>query len=176
MHRTVLPILCFLLTYATPAAAQKRAAPAAATPKWALDVSAKPLPTGDLSGRIYNRPFRLGRAEIDKQGLLLRMGKDFFPDSAVRIFLFKKGIPQNCEVTVPFSGEFGVSNPHIHLHYRENLASDDLPKVKIFSNAYSMRLVLGAARDGYVPGAIYLTMTDTSRSYLAGMFLAKVVP
>ncbi|MBC8137801.1 MAG: hypothetical protein H8F28_18120 [Fibrella sp.] len=172
MYRAVVPTLCCLIAAILPAAAQTRAA----TPKWELDVSAKSLPTNDLTGKLYNRPFRLERAEMDKHGLLLRMGAGFFPDSAIRIFLFKKGVAQNCEVRVPFSGEFGGNNPHIHLQYRANLESDDLPETKIYMNAYSMRLVLGKPRNGYVPGAIYLTLTDKSRSYLAGVFAAKIVP
>lgn len=172
MYRSIVPIVCCLLFAVVPADAKNRVA----TPKWERDVSAKPLPMNDLTGKLYNRPFRLGRAELDKHGLLLRMGTGFFPDSAIRIFLFHKGKVQNIEVRIPFSGEMTMGNPHIHLHYRENLQSNDLPEVKIFSNAYSMRLVLGQPKGGYIPGAIYLSLTDKSRSYLAGTFVAKIIP
>lgn len=113
---------------------------------------------------------------MDQHGLLFRMGSGFFPDSAVRIFLFRKEKMRNCEVRVPFNGEMTMDTPHVHLQYRENLGSDDLPETKIFSNAYSMRLVLGKPKDGSIPGAIYLTLTDKSRSYLAGVFVAKIIP
>jgi len=121
---------------------------------------------------IHGENFVSKSAEFSNSILTIRDGEDFFPDHAVMIFLFLKKDEKPEGKSYNISRTSGFGSPHIHMKWKPE--NSKVPKTKIFTKDYSMRLNLGTIKNGKLPGKIYLCLPDEKKTVVAGSFTAVV--
>ena len=139
---------------------------------WTMNLSNVTIPVTTASGKIHGEGFRVETAKVENNILTLRQGKDFFPDRALTIFMFlKKGEALEGR-TFNISTDHGFGAPHIHMKWRDG--DKKAPETKIFMKEYAMRLQFKEKENGALPGNIFLSLPDGSKSFVAGTFLAEL--
>jgi tetratricopeptide (TPR) repeat protein len=139
---------------------------------WTMDLSTVTTPVTAASGKIHGEAFTVETAKVENNILTLRQGKDFFPDRALTIFMFlKKGEGLEGR-TFNISADHGFGAPHIHMKWRDG--GKQAPETKIFMKEYAMRLQFKEKENGALPGNIFLSLPDDSKSFVAGTFLAQL--
>jgi tetratricopeptide (TPR) repeat protein len=139
---------------------------------WTMNLSNVTIPVTTASGKIHGEGFRVETAKVENNILTLRQGKDFFPDRALTIFMFlKKGEALEGR-TFNISTNHGFGAPHIHMKWRDG--DKKAPETKIFMKEYAMRLQFKEKENGALPGNIFLSLPDGSKSFVAGTFLAEL--
>lgn len=139
---------------------------------WKQNLVNARMPETIARGMIHGEPFVYESAKLENGVLTIRDGKDFFPDHAVKIFLFlKEGeTPEGKSYNITKTSGFG--SPHIHMEWKTQDSS--IPKTEMFMQAYEMRLDFGTTENGSLPGKIYLCLPDKMKSVVAGSFTAVV--
>ena len=139
---------------------------------WKRDLKNVKIPKTTARGMINGEKFVSKSAELANGILTIRDGEDFFPDHAVMVFLFlkKDETPEGKSYNIGRTSGFG--SPHIHMKWKPE--NSKVPKTKIFTKDYSMRLNLGTIKNGKLPGKIYLCLPDNMKSVVAGRFTAVV--
>ena len=122
---------------------------------------------------VAGEQFRPQLARIDRNILALRQGTNaiekeiliYLPIRTADELAGKKWNVEKGAVTgVPRVAKRWVNNPKF------------APVVKFYSTGYAMMLEFGSAKDGMVPGKIYLCLPDTEQSFVAGTFSVSVDP
>ena len=139
---------------------------------WTMNLSNATIPVTTASGKIHGEPFRVEAAKVENNILTLRQGQDFFPDRAVTIFMFLKKDEALEGRTFNISTDHGFGAPHIHMKWRDG--DKKAPETKIFMKEYAMRLQFKEKENGALPGNIFLSLPDDSKSFVAGTFLAEL--
>ncbi len=139
---------------------------------WKRDLKKVKIPGTLPRGMIHGENFVSKSSEFSNGILTIRDGEDFFPDHAVMIFLFLKKNEKPEGKSYNISRTSGFGSPHIHLKWKPE--NSKVPKTKIFTKDYSMRLNLGIIKNGKLPGKIYLCLPDDMKSVIAGSFKAIV--
>jgi len=173
------------------AAAAAAANPAPATPAepaapkplpilpavWTLDVAAANIPEGQANGALGGTNFLVESAIVNKVGtaqvLDLRQGAGASPDREVMIYLHLGAGETLAGHSWTVSQEMkGAAVPQVLKRWKAGAAS--APQQKFFSTGYAMKLELGQATDGTIPGKIFLALPDPEQSVVAGIF--KIAP
>ena len=139
---------------------------------WNMDLKSVKIPLTSASGKIHGKDFVVEDTKVENGVLTLRQGKDFFPDLAVTIFLFLKKGDKLEGKTYNISSDHGFGAPHIHMAWKEG--GKGVPETKIFMKEYAMRLQFKEKQNKLLPGNIFLSLPDDSKSFVAGTFTAKV--
>ena len=139
---------------------------------WKRDLKNVKIPGTLPGGMINGENFVSKSAEFSNSILTIRDGEDFFPDHAVMIFLFLKKDEKPEGKSYNISRTTGFGSPHIHMKWKPE--NSKVPKTKIFTKDYSMRLNLGTIKNGKLPGKIYLCLPDDMKTVVAGSFTAVV--
>jgi len=139
---------------------------------WKRDLKKVKIPGTLPRGMIHGENFVSKSSEFSNGILTIRDGEDFFPDHAVMMFLFLKKDEKPEGKSYNISRTSGFGSPHIHLKWKPE--NSKVPKTKIFTKDYSMRLNLGIIKNGKLPGKIYLCLPDDMKSVIAGSFKAIV--
>ncbi len=148
------------------------AAPRTPRVGWSMNLSHVTTPVTPASGKIHGEAFVVESAKVENNILTLRQGKDFLPDRAVTIFMFlKKGEALEGR-TFNIATDHGFGAPHIHMKWRDG--GKKVPETKIFMKEYALRLQFKEKENGALPGSIFLSLPDDSKSFVAGTFLAQL--
>jgi tetratricopeptide (TPR) repeat protein len=139
---------------------------------WTMNLSNVATPVTPASGRIHGKAFTVEAAKMENNILTLRQGKDFFPDRAVSIFMFLKKEEALEGKTFNIATDHGFGAPHIHMKWRDG--GKKAPETKIFMKDYALRLQFKKRENGTLPGNIFLSLPDDSKSFVAGTFLAQL--
>jgi RNA polymerase sigma factor (sigma-70 family) len=141
-------------------------------PAWTDDLARMEYPEGAAAGRILGRAFKMDAAKLEPTGALtLYQSSDLLPDASIVIFL-KRG-----EAIEDTRREIGKDTPaaqRLPIHLRCMTPGPNSPMASVFVAGYRMRLEFGTAKDGVVPGLIYVCLPDESRSVVAGAFTVKL--
>ena len=142
--------------------------------EWTTDLAKMKFPDAPIAGQVGGHTFKAEKAEYSSfvSTIMLRQGKESFPDESLTVFLFlKKG-----ESPEGRKFEFGPKSkglgPHVHVQQRK--PGDKLPKTTTFTSGYALKLEFGKAKGGKLPGKIYLCLPDTDKSVAAGTFEAEM--
>ena len=140
---------------------------------WTMDVNAAQVPEGRVNGKISGTDFIMDDARMALIGtayvLSLRQGAGTSPDREMVVFLrLKPGeTPAGQSWTISEDMK-GASVPQVAKLWKSNPAY--APTQKTYSTGYVMKLELGQASDGIIPGKIYLALPDEEHSVAAGIF------
>ena len=145
---------------------------------WTLDLSKARIPDGRANGSIAGTNFVPDTARVDPvqtaQVLRLVQGQVTAPDREVLIYLHLKSGEKVGGQSLNISQDMsGTGVPQVTKRWKNNPRY--APQYKSFTSGYAMRLELGQAADGTVPGKIFLALPDPEQSVVAGMFKATIV-
>ncbi len=139
---------------------------------WTMELNQAEIPDGLAAGRICGNDFTVEKAQVENGILSLRQGQDFFPDREFMIFLFPKQGEGLEGKTYRVAKDREQGAPHVHMKWKP--ADKDVPDAEIFMKEYTMVLEFGKQKNGVLPGKIYLSIPDESKSFVAGTFQADM--
>ncbi|MBI3547329.1 MAG: hypothetical protein HY081_12175 [Gammaproteobacteria bacterium] len=144
-------------------------APSAAT---ATDKIVKPdapvIPPTPAKGQVHGKPFLVESSTIENGVLTLRLGKDVNADLEIQIVLFTP--PWEVPTGKTFKMPGASSNaPQILLVRKETESTEQK-----FKDKYVLTLEFGQEKDKKLPGKIYLSLPDETKSSVAGTFEADI--
>ena len=146
-------------------------------PVWTLDDAAAKIPEGQANGMIAGTNFVVDNARIDRSGtaqvLTLGKGAGTAIERELRIYLHLAAGETLTNHTWTVSQDMkGSAVPQVLKRWK-NVPNGPLQQ-KFISSGYAMKLELGEAGDGGIPGKIFLALPDPEQSIVAGIF--KVAP
>jgi len=150
----------------------KKPTPKQSTADVGAEQPSQPTMSGPkLSGKIHGQDFTPDRVDLDLGGsgiLTIRQGKDIRPDLAMKIFLFPDDGETPEGKTYNVTAKTGYRSPHIRMLWKE--PGKRTGKTEVFMRDYVMKLQIGRASKGKLPGKIDLRLPDEAQSFVAGTF------
>ncbi|MEJ7593110.1 MAG: hypothetical protein WKF77_16310 [Planctomycetaceae bacterium] len=130
------------------------------------------IPEQPVQGTIMGRPFEPDKATYNGAWLEFRSGADFFPDAAVKVFLFlNDGSPAEKSFLVRGGNEFG--SPHVHLSAKRE-GDSGMSSFELVTVGYYLSLEFRKEENGEIPGRIFLQIPGERGAQFAGTFRATV--
>lgn len=134
--------------------------------EYTLDLTLAQIPGAKVSGTVENDPFQLDSALISGDVLMLRQGKGTFPDKEVLIYLRAGANLEGKKWEITAEQTSGV--PQVVKKWKPDPRY--AARSKSYAKGYLMKLELGQAKEGRIPGKIFLAFPDESQSFVAGTF------
>lgn len=162
-----------MLAAPAPPAAEK---PLALLPAvWTLAVETANIPKGGVNGTLSGAKFVPETTRLDQLGavpvLRFFQGAATSPDQEVLIYLrLNPGETLAGRTWTVSKEERGAAVPEVAKRWKSNPAAP--PQLKMYNSGYAMKLELGQAADGALPGKIFIALPDQEQSVLAGLFKA----
>jgi hypothetical protein len=148
----------------------KAAEPAIAADLYEIDPAKHVVPTAPAAGVLRGKPFAPDRVELEGHRLTFRQGKDFFADLELVVTINEKvKLGDGVKIVVRPDQRWTDRIPSLQTGVR---GDKGLPDVKFISDDYALTLELGRPEKGKTAGSIYICLPDSSRSSLAGTFVA----
>jgi hypothetical protein len=148
----------------------KAADPATKTDLYEIDPAKHVVPATPAAGVLRGKPFAPDRVELEGHRLTFRQGKDFFADLELVVAINEKvKLGDGAKIVVRPNQRWTDRIPSLTTAVR---GEKGLPDVKFITDDYAMTLELGKPEKGKTAGSIYICLPDSSRSYLAGTFVA----
>jgi hypothetical protein len=139
---------------------------------WSLDLQAVNIPEGRANGVVSGTNFVVQSALLKTSGAMSVLSlhqSDKATDTGIFIYLNVNagetvlGHSWNISKTTK-----GKGTPQIVKRWQPNVHFAALQKT--FSSGYAMQLELGTPTNSWIPGRIFLSLPDTEKTYLAGLF------
>jgi hypothetical protein len=136
------------------------------------DISAQPIPDKPAVGKVHGREFKVEKATLEEDCLILRQGEGFSShleefeidfrgkyggNYAGKTFTVELGQKAGIDITLAYSGERKGSI-----------------KSRTYPGNYTMKLEFGTPKDGKLPGKIHLRLPDEVGSFVVGTFEAEI--
>lgn len=135
---------------------------------WTLELTNVTIPEDMASGAIHGMAFTVEHATISGGNLTLRMGHSGPVELGLNIYFFSKQpeelIGKSAQVTPADSRA-----PRVVLHWTEGQRESTT-----FHNGYAMKIQFGAKLGNAIPGEIFISTPDESKSWIAGTFRAEI--
>jgi hypothetical protein len=146
-------------------------------PVWSLEVDQAKIPESPVSGTIAGAVFLSDNARLDRVGTAYRLsllqGTGPSLERALLIYFRVNAGESLTGHTWTVSQDLkGVTVPQIIKLFKPNPSAP--AQQKSISSGYAMKLELGAAESGTLPGKIYVALPDTEQSVAAGIFRASI--
>lgn len=138
--------------------------------EWTTELSKMKAPDAPVSGTVKGASFKADSAKHAITGAVtLKQGTDVIGDANVILFLKVKKADDLAgkKFEVESTGN-AQTRPHVHINRRPS--PNELPKGEAFIEGYAMRLEFGEKKDGKIPAKIYLCISDSGKSVIAGTF------
>jgi hypothetical protein len=150
-------------------------APGIKDPAVTTDPVSSEIPEAPASGTIRDQPFTVDGATVSPTTIVLKQGKEFFPDASLTFFLFLKPDEKvdGRKFIISPADKAGMK-PHIHVSRREGV--NRAPKVEIVTSNYALWLEFGERQGDKIPGRIFLEMAQRHGTKVAGTFEATIKP
>lgn len=123
-----------------------------------------------VTGKLHGKDFTLDKVEMSNGILELRQGTNFWPEAAVKIFLFTKKGESLEGRTVRIGDKQDFRGPSAHVHLEWSKGGDSMPETEMFMNDFKMLLQFGKRTNYRMPAKISLTLPDKLNSHLSGTF------
>ncbi len=118
---------------------------------------------------MRGEPFTVEVATMDSVNIVLKQGKDFFPDASLSFFLFLKPDEKVEGRTFTYAAN-SKTWPKPHIHVARKLAGQNVPKTEIVTENYALRLEFGERNGNKIPGKLFLEMGESLGTKVAGTF------
>ncbi|MCX6926991.1 MAG: hypothetical protein NT154_27855 [Verrucomicrobia bacterium] len=160
-------------------AAERAAAVAAAPPKeeppqppaWTLDVDKAKIPNSRANGSISGTNFLAETSMCTAQVLRLLQGNAASPDREILVYLhLNPGQSPTGHTWTVSQTMKDRSVPQVVKRWKTN--PKFAPLSKSYSSGYAMKLELGLATNGLLPGKIFVALPDAEQTVVAGTFQA----
>lgn len=138
------------------------------TSLWTLDLSDVKAPETPVAGAIHQKAFTLERATLTGSNLTMRVGRSGPVELGLNIYFFNRA-GEELSGKIAEVKPSDSTAPRVVLHWKETERMS-----KTFREGYAMRIEFGAAANGVIPGKIFLSLPDDSKSWVAGTFRAEI--
>ena len=135
---------------------------------WTLDLTKADFPEMPLAGSLRREAFELGRATLSGSNLTLRVGRNGPVELGLNIYFFNR----QAEELSGKSAEVKPTDttaPRVVLHWK-----DTQRRSETFHHGYAMKVEFGPAANGDIPGKLFISLPDESKSWIAGSFNAEI--
>jgi|ERR1051326_1239832 DNA-directed RNA polymerase subunit RPC12/RpoP len=138
---------------------------------WTLDLSGATIPDTTAVGSIHGSGFFCEHATLQGGHLTLRQGRSWPPDLGMTVELFAQQGEDLAGKTVEIQPDRAPPLPKIVSRWK-----DDQQKAvtRSINSGYALRVSFGDATNGRIPGKIYISLPDESKSFVAGTFNAEI--
>lgn len=136
---------------------------------WTLDLRDATIPEGMPTGRVHGISFKTERAALEGPMIKLRQGRGFFPDREFEILVWD-AIAEPARLggrTIEVQPGDSGPKPQVRVSWMN--PGGQLPE-SITANTYAMKLEMGAVKNGWITGRIYLCVADHEKSFVRGKF------
>jgi hypothetical protein len=137
---------------------------------WSIDKPYDEIPDTPVTGKIFGRDLGPGEVTISGHALTFESKAKLEGWAESEVLIFVGTNDEESEWTVTPKDDRNA--PHVHMKFAK--AGDRFPSTLMYTEEYSMRLVLTEITDEYVKGKVHLSLPDYKKSYLIGSFTAKV--
>lgn len=153
----------------TPAHAQEPVRPDyAGSNLWTLDLSGLTIPDMKVAGSLHHHAFTLDRATLTGSNLTLRLGRNGPVELGLNIYFFNRQPDELSGKTAEVKPTDAIA-PRVTLHWKENERRSET-----FHGGYAMKVEFGPAAGNAIPGKLFVSLPDDSKSWLAGTFRAEI--
>jgi hypothetical protein len=135
---------------------------------WSLDVSNAMIPDSMVAGSLHHQGFEVERATLQGSNLTLRIGSKGSIELGLNIYFFIRqpeelsGISAQVKPTDPTA-------PRVVMHWRAGERHSET-----FHKGYAMKIEFGSAAGNALPGKLFISLPDDSKSWVAGTFRAEI--
>lgn len=136
--------------------------------RWSLELSNAVIPEATASGAIHDKAFTTDRATISGGNLTLRMGRSGPIELGLSIYFFSRRPEELAGKSAEVKPSDSIA-PRVVLHWVESRRES-----KTFHNGYAMKIEFGPKEGNAIPGKIFLSTPDESKSWIAGTFRAEI--
>jgi hypothetical protein len=138
---------------------------------WTLDLSEATIPEATAVGSIHASGFFCERATLQGGHLTLRQGRSGPADLQITVQLFAHDGAELSGKTVEIQPDRAPPLPKIVLKWKDEQQKSVTRNIE---NGYALRVAFGDAANGRIPGRIYISLPDESKSFVAGTFNAEI--
>jgi hypothetical protein len=138
---------------------------------WTLDIKEADFPETTVSGNIHGAGFFCERASLQGGNLSLRQGRGWPPDLGLNLVLFARQGEELSGKTIEVTPDRAPPLPHVTLRWKDE---QQRAQKQDFRDGYALRVAFGQAANGRMPGKLYLSLPDASKSVIAGSFDAEI--
>ena len=140
--------------------------------KWTLNTKLMEIPDAPVSGTIMGKEFKMDNAELWGGSLYISQGKTgVFYHADVHFTLWQKGGESLAGKTYVIEPRSNKSQVHVGISRIK--PGEKLPTTIPYLTGVAMRLEFGEAKNGKIPGKIYLCTPDKDKTAVAGTFEIK---
>jgi DNA-directed RNA polymerase subunit RPC12/RpoP len=138
------------------------------TSLWTLDLSGIQIPDETVTGSLHQRAFTLDRATLTGSNLTLRVGRSGPIELGLNIYFFNRQAEELSGKTAEVKPS-DTSAPRVVLRWKDAERTSET-----FRSGYALKVEFGSASNGAIPGKIFLSLPDESKSWVAGTFRAEI--
>lgn len=139
---------------------------------WTLNLTNIVIPDSPAAGSIHGSGFVCERSTLQGGTLTLRQGKTWPPDLGVTILLVAKQGEELSGKTVEIPADRQPPVPRVVIRWKDEQQEPITHNVG--SGGYALKVVFGDAANGRMPGKLYLSLPDETKSFVAGTFDAEI--
>ena len=136
---------------------------------WTLNLSEAKIPDSPAAGAIHQKAFTCERASITGSNLMLRAGRGGPAELGLNVFFFNRQPEELSRKTIEIKSTDPIA-PRVLLRWRE----EDRRSEKAIREGYAMRVEFGPVSNNAIPGKIFISLPDESKSWVAGTFRAEI--
>src|ERR1043166_256174 len=144
-------------------------APRPVDPKVTTNPLTAQIPDTFISGTVRGRDFKPDSVTITSSGLVLKQGKEFFPDLSVTLFL-RAGAGEILDGRKFAIGPQATPGVAYSIHVARKESKGGVPSTEIVNGNYALRLEFGTRQGNKIPGKIYLELPKSLETKIAGTF------
>jgi len=120
---------------------------------------------------VHGNGFLCERAMLRGGLLSLRQGKIWPPDSGISVHFFTQVGEELSGKTIVVRPDRSPPLPQVVIRWKDE---QNQPATENIDSGYALKLVFGQAANGRMPGRIFISLPDSSRTFAAGTFDAEI--
>jgi len=138
---------------------------------WTLELAKAECPDTTAAGSVHGMGFYCERATLQGGNLTLRQGPKWPPDLGVTVELHAHQGEELSGKSVEVASDRVPPLPKVTLRWKDEAQKAVNEKI---NGGYALKIVFGEATNGRMPGKIYISLPDESKSVVAGTFDAEI--
>lgn len=135
---------------------------------WSLDLSNVTIPDGNLMGSLHHQAFEVERATLSGSNLTLRIGTRGQIELGLNIYFFNRQ-PEELSGKSAQVKPADSTAPRVVMHWHEGGRHSET-----YHNGYAMKIEFGPVSGNALPGKLFISLPDDSKSWVAGTFRAEI--
>lgn len=135
---------------------------------WSLDLTNVTIPDNTLAGALHHQAFEVERATLSGSNLTLRIGTKGQVELGLNIYFFNR-LPEELSGKSAQVKPSDSTAPRVVMHWREGERRSET-----FRNGYAMKIEFGPVSGNALPGKLFISLPDDSKSWVAGTFRAEI--